>query len=102
MNSAAEKVLVREHSKADPKTTGSAPAADGTEMNSRSDKIPVREHSKAAVAIQRIARGVGARGSILRIREEKLAEEQFTKTLDPLLSPAENASRSLWELASVT
>uniref|UniRef100_A0A7S0MIA7 Uncharacterized protein n=1 Tax=Cryptomonas curvata TaxID=233186 RepID=A0A7S0MIA7_9CRYP len=55
--------------------------------------------SRAAIAIQRIVRGKSARGSMSQRRNSSLAEIKFLESIDPYLSPAENASKSLLDLA---
>ncbi len=57
--------------------------------------------SRAAIAIQRIARGRSARGSMSQRRNSSLAENKFLESIDPYLSPAENACKSLLDLARV-
>jgi hypothetical protein len=57
--------------------------------------------SSAAIMIQRRARGMGARVSISKRRQSVVAENQFLKTLNPRLSPAENAANALLGLALV-
>ena len=58
--------------------------------------------SRAAIMIQRIARGKSARGSMSQRRISSLAENKFLESIDPYLSPAENACKSLMHLALVT
>ena len=59
-----------------------------------------RRRSSASISIQRRVRGIGARGSVSR-RESLMSESAFMKTLNPLLSPAENAANALLDLATV-
>ena len=61
----------------------------------------IKQLEKAAVMIQRVARGVEARGHVLKRRASHIARDNFEKSLDVRLSPAENASKALLELAAV-
>ena len=60
-----------------------------------------RRRSSAAISIQRRVRGIGARASVSRRRESLMSESAFMQTLNPLLSPAENAANALLDLATV-
>jgi hypothetical protein len=67
------------------------------------DNVPQLDRQQhAALMIQRVARGIEARGSMCKRRNSQIAESKFVETLDPLISPAENASKALMELATVT
>ena len=61
----------------------------------------ITRKSSAAVLIQRRVRGMGARVSVRKRKESLICENEFAKTLNPLLSPAENAANALLDLATV-
>ena len=66
------------------------------------DNIPqLDRQAHAALMIQRVARGIEARGSMCKRRNSQIADTKFVETLDPLISPAENASKALMDLATV-
>ena len=65
------------------------------------DDLKLARQEKAAILIQRVARGVEARGSVLKRRSSEIARDTFEKSLDLHLSPAENASKALLALAAV-
>ena len=66
------------------------------------DDVPeILKQSRAAIEIQRVARGKSVRGSMGRRRSSVFAESKFSKSLNPHLSPAENASKALLDLAAV-
>ena len=65
------------------------------------DDLELARQEKAAILIQRVARGVEARGSVLKRRSSEIARDTFEKSLDLHLSPAENASKALLALAAV-
>ena len=66
------------------------------------DDLELARQEKAAILIQRVARGVEARGSVLKRRSSEIARDTFEKSLDLHLSPAENASKALLALAAVS
>ena len=71
------------------------------EESSSTGNNELTRRSSAAIMIQRRARGMGARVSISKRRQSVVAENQFLKTLNPRLSPAENAANALLGLALV-
>jgi hypothetical protein len=72
------------------------------ELLKNSDKsTDILKMSRAAILIQRVARGKSARESTLQRKNSAMAEQSFLKSIDPYLSPAENASKSLLDLALV-
>ena len=70
-----------------------------------SQPFPNSEETKrisAAVLIQRRIRGIEARAFAATTRITKAAERMMLKSLDPLLSPVENACNFLSDIASVS
>ena len=66
------------------------------------DNLSDLERKKhAALMIQRVARGIEARGSMCKRRNSVMADAKFAESLDRLISPAENASKALMDLATV-
>ena len=65
------------------------------------DNTEIDRQSRAAILIQRITRGAEARTNISKKKQSLAAQENFEKLLDPNLSPAENASKALLDLAEV-
>ena len=70
--------------------------------NAEKSRENIFKLSRAAVEIQRVARGKSVRGSMSRRKSLASAESLFAQSLDPKLSPAENASKSLLDMAAVS
>ena len=90
---------VESWSNADSRVVGER--RESEEFTSFPNSNELTRRSSAAIMIQRRARGMGARNGVSKRRQSVFAENQFLNSLNPRLSPAENAANALLELALV-